>query len=276
MPPVVHRVTLQTSEPIGSRLPPRETGSFLARLADPVRAAIGIAVCGTTRPPGRTPERFRRAPDIRFIGHQNGGIPSLLFEAPPPGEAAPEIYEQEMLWPEVLEYPPRDETAIDLFGEALIALEAEDTESRFVDPGMLKKVLPFKRAFGRLLQAAEIGSHRLPNRQFARLTPATLAPADNMYKRTPPPRSIRLAGVPDMVRVSTPSFGVKLETGQELRGPLTEGSIGKLAYWLGRPLLVGGRAVYGPSGGILRGGGMVSAGFGKRHFLYESAEAPAG
>ncbi|XYI04294.1 hypothetical protein ACMHYB_58455 [Sorangium sp. So ce1128] len=63
---------------------------------------------------------------------------------------------------------------------------------------------------------------------------------------------MRIAGLLDMVRVSTQSFAIKLDDGEEIRGVLTGGSVDAAGVLLNRRVLVHGRAVYRPSGRILR------------------------
>jgi hypothetical protein len=55
-----------------------------------------------------------------------------------------------------------------------------------------------------------------------------------------------------MVRASTQSFGVILDDGQEVKGVLTEGDIEQIGPILNRKVLVLGKAIYRPSGRLLR------------------------
>jgi hypothetical protein len=56
----------------------------------------------------------------------------------------------------------------------------------------------------------------------------------------------------DMVRHSTRSFGLLLADGQEVRGVLHEGDADVLQRYFGKEITVFGKAVYRPSGGLLR------------------------
>ena len=55
-----------------------------------------------------------------------------------------------------------------------------------------------------------------------------------------------------MVRYSTRSFGLLLDDGQEVRGVLSEKDPELLQKYLGREITIFGKAVYRPSGTLLR------------------------
>jgi len=75
----------------------------------------------------------------------------------------------------------------------------------------------------------------------------------DMTELKPQPRQVRVTGVLDTIRHSTRSFGVKLEDGKEVRGVLkTREQTEELKQFLGKKLLVFGRAVYGVSGKLFR------------------------
>jgi aspartyl/asparaginyl-tRNA synthetase len=75
----------------------------------------------------------------------------------------------------------------------------------------------------------------------------------DMTELKPQPRQVRVTGVLDKIRHSTRSFGLKLEDGTEVRGVLnTREQTEELKQFLGKKLLVLGRAVYRVSGKLLR------------------------
>jgi hypothetical protein len=75
----------------------------------------------------------------------------------------------------------------------------------------------------------------------------------DMTELKPQPRQVRVTGVLDMIRHSTRSFRLKLEEGTEVRGVLkTREQTEELTEFLGKKLLVLGRAVYRVSGKLLR------------------------
>jgi hypothetical protein len=73
-----------------------------------------------------------------------------------------------------------------------------------------------------------------------------------MSRNTPEPQQTRVAGTLDMIRSSTNAFAIKLKDGEEVRGVLTEGKISHFTEMLEQHVLVLGRAIYRPSGKLLR------------------------
>jgi len=55
-----------------------------------------------------------------------------------------------------------------------------------------------------------------------------------------------------MIRDSTNSFAIKLKDGQEVRGVLMDGEIAKVTALFRQEVLVLGKAIYRPSGKLLR------------------------
>jgi hypothetical protein len=70
--------------------------------------------------------------------------------------------------------------------------------------------------------------------------------------QTPTPRQVRIVGKLDMVRHSTRSFGLLLADGTEVRGILNDGDPDLLQRYFGREITIFGKAVYRPSGTLLR------------------------
>ncbi len=63
---------------------------------------------------------------------------------------------------------------------------------------------------------------------------------------------VKVVGVLDMLRVSTQTFGIKLDTGDEVPGSIVEAAGETLSRLLGERVVVDGRAVFRPSGRLLR------------------------
>jgi hypothetical protein len=84
------------------------------------------------------------------------------------------------------------------------------------------------------------------------LDPAVIAAASGLAHSTPEPEQTRITGKLDMIRASTQSFALKLGDGQEVRGVLCDGDVADLADLFEKEVLVFGRAIYRPSGKLLR------------------------
>ena len=69
---------------------------------------------------------------------------------------------------------------------------------------------------------------------------------------TPPPRTVRVVGTLDMIGLSTGGFELILDDGSTADGVLVVGDIAAKAHLAGSRVLVQGKAIYRPSGRLLR------------------------
>ena len=77
--------------------------------------------------------------------------------------------------------------------------------------------------------------------------------AGRLADSTPSPQEIRVAGQLDMIRRSTRSFGLQLDDGTEVNGVLENADeMDQMREFFGKRVLVLGKAVYRPSGSLLR------------------------
>ena len=98
---------------------------------------------------------------------------------------------------------------------------------------------------------------RFPTAVSSTMFPVTLdltvvENAKALSAQTPTPRQVRVVGTLDMVRHSTRSFGLVLSSGEEVRGVLQEGDPELLQKYFGTEITVFGKAIYRPSGSLLR------------------------
>jgi hypothetical protein len=250
MTQITHKVTLSSSRHYGKRLPPHEAGLFIAEVPESIRYATSMAMRSRSTQKGKRPAWLERATDIRFVGLEGDGESSTLyFEAPPLGEAAAEFYSQkDLFWS-----PPSAEyTAFDLLGAALGDVESNDADSDRIDRPLLRRLLRFRHVFGGTFSSARFETPGRESDRKAHLDLLILRTAECLLDETPAPRQVRIVGKLDMVRASNQTFGLTLEGGQEVRGVLVDGSIEEMAPHLRKELLVFGRAVFRPSGRLLR------------------------
>ena len=173
----------------------------------------------------------------------------LHFEAPAFGDAAGELYAQQERWPT---RPAPDWTGFEVFAAILQDLAAGDEDSERYDRGLLYAFRGFDRVLGRAFQEARVEERRERAGGYACLNAATLDTARRLGAHVPAPRAVRVVGKLDMIRKSTQAFALQLDAGEEVRGVLIEQDIGNLTPLFGRRVAVHGRAVYRPSGRLLR------------------------
>ncbi|HMD97698.1 MAG TPA: hypothetical protein VKM93_10270 [Terriglobia bacterium] len=244
-------ILIETNENYGRRPPMDFCGAVFRGFAPMLGYSVRMALEGSSSSVGAPPSWLRKAADVRVTGFaERAGATILNLEAPLLGEAAQEIYSQNTLWETK---PAPNETAVNVLARVLGDVRDANDESAFYDRPLLGRVARLRH-----LLAGVVTSIRLPaaaddQRLSAVVNEQVVESAVRLWDRTPPSAQIRLTGVLDMIRHSTRSFGLVLEGGAEVRGVLeTQEQMKDLTPFLGAKVLVLGRAVYRPSGKLLR------------------------
>jgi hypothetical protein len=241
-------VTLRSDHHFGRRLPPQALGHVLDVIPGAMRHSVRMAIEGRSRAKGKRPAWLRAATDIRFLGHDGTDQTVLHFEAPSLGEAAPNLYCQQELWPTK---PAPEDTAFDILADAISDVAAKNADSERFDRPLLDNIVGFRHALHHAFNEIEFTGRRTVAGQ-AVISPSVVEIARTLYTNTPQPQRVRIVGKLDMLRSSTQSFGVILDDGQEIRGVLTNRDIAHISSLLEQRVLVLGKAIYRPSGKLLR------------------------
>lgn len=205
---------------------------------------------GTSTSVGAPPAWLERASDVRTLGFsERNGKSVLRVKAPKLSDAVPEIFDQATLWPGLA---VQNDTAIQLIGKISHVVREQEASSDLYDLTLLKHLSHWSKLFRKDLQSltfpADAGSSNAADVLDEQVSRNALLLSD----RTPTPRQIRVVGKLDMVRHSTRSFGLLLSDGQEVRGILNDGDPDLLQQYFGREITIFGKAVYRPSGNLLR------------------------
>lgn len=241
-------IILRSNQHFGRRVPPKALGRLLERLPDTVRQSVRMAIEGRSRAKGKRPDWLRAATDIRFLGHEGEDETVLHFEAPALGEAAPRLYEQQELWPTK---PAPEDSGFDILADMFLDVTAQNADSERFDRPLLEQIYGLRHVLNGTFCEMTLTGRRLTERPVV-VTPDVVEIARNLYSNTPLPQQVRIAGKLDMLRASTQSFAVLLDDGQEIRGVLMQGDIQGISPLLNQRVLVLGKAVYRPSGRLLR------------------------
>lgn len=245
------QILVESRDRYGSRPPMEFCGAVFRGLSPILGSAVRMVIEGASVSMGAPPSWLRQAADVRVTGLSERDAATVFYvEAPPLGEAAKEVYRQDSLWET---RPPESETAINVLARVLDDVARADAESARYDRQLLNRIMRMRRLFDDRVVSIRLPSGLSDEPLSTVITPQIVDNATRLADCTPRPRQIRLTGMLDMIRHSTRSFGLKLEDGTEVRGVLetheqTEG----LKQFLGRKLLVLGKAVYRPSGKLLR------------------------
>lgn len=245
----IRRIILTSDHHYGKRLPP-QVGKVIQSLPSLIAGSVSMAFRRRSNFRGKKPRWFEAVSDIRFVGHEGDDKSDLLFEVPRFEEAAPELYVQQELWPSK---PDASDTGFEVFGDLLTDLASDNRDSDRYDRPLLKHIVELRPLFAEgIFSELEVSSLRHRNGASPRVNAEVIGKARTLYRTTPAARRIKVYGTLDMLRVSTAGFGLKLQSGEEAFGVLVEGDVCDLQGLLNRPVTVYGKAVYRPSGRLLR------------------------
>jgi hypothetical protein len=246
---VTQTIVLKSDGHYGGKPPAGALGEVLRLIQPAVRYSVRMAFEGRSSLRGSRPAWLQAASDVRFIDHDGKDDTTLIFEAPQLGEAAPKLYEQQEIWPT---RPDPNDTGFDLLGDVIREVDRQNEDSERFDNPLLRRIGHFDHALNGTFQTLEMITRRHSSVARATITPQVIATAKRFSNTIPPPQAIRIYGQLDMIRASTESFALKLTTGEEVRGVLDNFDMGELANLFQKPVLVLGKAVYRPSGRLLR------------------------
>jgi hypothetical protein len=247
---VEQTIRLHSIENFGTRLPPQHIGHLFVELPKVIRQSISMAVQNRSSNKGRSPEWLKRAADIRFIDHQYDNGICLRFESARLGDAAPELFVQKSLFPELM--PDADATGFDMFANVLSDIRAGDKDSQHFDTNLLRNVGHFQKFFQKgPFTAIQFSNQKSMDREIE-LTADLVASAKSLYGMTPVPDRVRLVGDLDGIEASTQRFSLVLDTGEKVNGVFGNAQMDEMQRLWRQRVLVLGTAVYRPSGRLLR------------------------
>jgi hypothetical protein len=223
-------------------------GDLFQRIADTVRPCVRMALTGRSTRVGTPPSWLKIACDVRALGFERRDTDLILkFGVPRLGDAAPKAFEQGLLFESSVQ---QSETALDLMGSMIRDVKDRKAESNTYDEAMLTSLVHWNS-----LLKTRIKTVVLPKREgesASVLDEDVLAGAASLNSRIPEPRQVRVVGHIDMVRYSTRALGLRLANGDEVRCSVVNEDIGDLRGFGNRDVTVLGKAIYRPSGTVLR------------------------
>ncbi len=241
-------IALRSQQHYGSRVPMAAVGEVMRVMQPAVRNAVRMAFEGRSSARGNPPGWLMAASDIRFLGLSGDDDSILHFEAPTLGGAAEQLYAQQEFWST---RPDPSSTGIDLFAHVMHDIEKGNRNSERYDRPLLRQLTQFDHAVDKTFNAVviEAGSAKHPR---AVIDYKLIERVRTFYNETPPPQPVRIVGTLDMIRASTQAFALKLASGEEVRGIAIGDDLANLRDLFRTEVLVFGKAVFRPSGQMLR------------------------
>jgi len=247
---IEQQIVFKTLTPYGRDVPLSISSAFFRRLENTVRPSVRMALEGTSVSAGAPPVWLEKASDVRTLGFsEENGSSVLRLKAPQLGKAAPKLFEQQSFLPTTVS--PED-TALQVIGRIADAVRRQESSSDLYDRPLLKRFSSWSSFFDERVESIAFPLSNRRGERFSLIDQEVVKSAQVLSDQTPSPRQVRLVGTLDMVRHSTRSFGLLLDTGEELRGLLVEGTSDILHQYFGKDITVLGKAVYRPSGNLLR------------------------
>ena len=213
--------------------------------------SVRMAFEGRSVGVGPLPDWLKRSADVRVLGFSDREGDTLLeLEALRLGEAAAELYEQPTLWNEL---PSQDDTAVTVMARAIDDVRNGNADSKRYDLSLLKATHDLRNLFAHDLHAIRLPESPNDSELSSVIDSTVPAKAQELSSRTPAPRQVRLVGTLDMIRWSTRSIALQLKDGKEVRGVLDKpGMSESFAKFLNKKVVLVGKAIYRPSGTVLR------------------------
>src|SRR5665213_204168 len=246
---VTQKIILRGRKHWGGKPPSDALGEVLRRINPAVRYAVRMRIEGRSTVQGIRPHWLSTAADVRFVDHDGQDDTTLYFELPEIGDAAPKLYEQQEIWST---RPSPSDTGLDLLSQVVSDVAAQNSDSDRFDNPLLRCLGRFDHALNGSFQSLDIIPHNSESGTATSITERIVDTAKQFSSTTPSSQPARIYGTLDMIRASTQTFGLKLETGEEVRGVVDGISIADLKHLLAQPVLILGKAVYRPSGRLLR------------------------
>jgi hypothetical protein len=250
MTTIVNTVVLKSDKHYGCKAPPYPLGEIMRLIPAAVRQSIRMGFEGRSSARGTRPRWLVAASDIRLVDYSGDADTVLQFESPKLGDAAPELYEQKELFD--MGKPDPADTGFDLLGDIISDISAKNSNSDRFDRALLRHLSKFKKGINGTFQQVDFMGHRYPQGKSAVLNECTVKTAEEFSSHTPNSNRVRVVGTLDMIRASTQAFAIQLDDGEEIRGVMVDGEISHQKHLLEKRVLILGKAIYRPSGRLLR------------------------
>lgn len=194
------------------------------------------------RSSGRAVGWIREAARFDVVTKKSGRV--LGLEAPPLVEVAPRYFNQLDLFDKQLD---PGATSLDLFETGLQDALDGRADSESFDEGLVHTYMRFRNVFQDGVERI-----KLVNGRTLAFAAESLLVVDELRKKTPQPRQVRIAGTLNEIRHSDRKFRLVLESGETVQGVGADIEPDLLSALWGKPAVVGGRAFYRASGALLR------------------------
>lgn len=233
---------------LGAHPRPELIGSLLSELHATLVDSVRMGFFHASRLRGRIPRGLEAAADVRFLGMDGTGdtLTKLHFQVARFGDVAAELFEQRQLWDDG---PKPEQTAFDLLALSLGDVRSERSDSSRYDQGLLNRFAKFGRTLNLGVDHIRINGAASEQSQ---IDLQLVQSSNELRKRTPSSRRVRLSAKLDMLGVSRKVMGLYVEDGTLVTALWNADDFAGLANFLDKDVTIEGLAVFRPSGKLLR------------------------
>jgi hypothetical protein len=184
-------------------------------LTETCERGLRLAVQGESVKRGPIPGWLARSLDFTVTGIKKGST-TILVNAPPLGETAPDQIKQQDLW---FSKPTPEDTAITLVSRSVKEVVSQNFESYAYDKGVLDGLLSFDTFFKTYGDKLIVEASRRPDENFS-LGASELEKVRELKAEIPEPIAIVISGKFDVIQHSSRKFHLVLSNGQVILGTL--------------------------------------------------------
>ena len=205
--------------------------------------AARLAVEGRSVARGAQPPWLAAASDLRVVEYRTGSL-RMGVAAPTLLSAAPDMFAQQQLFWAV---KPANDTALDVFLDALDDAAAGSKDSERLDAGILDVIGRAEGLFARGATRLTIGKDKGTRHV---IDPDAMRSVHDLSAQTPSPRVARVSGVLDVLTYSARAFVLRVGHDEKvsLRGVASQAAFDEMMPLLGKSVVVEGQVAYRPSG----------------------------
>ena len=140
-----------------------------------------------------------------------------------------------------------DQTAVDLFGQVLVAVVERDADEIVADRALLDTCVRFAKLSGGRFEGVRLEGLRGRDEPLV-ITPAHVPQIERLRDEMPPPQAARVAGTLDTISASRLDVILELKDGTKVPARMEDHALNTLRELFGKLVVVSGIAHYRPSG----------------------------
>jgi hypothetical protein len=210
-----YKLKLEGLKTPGGTISIRALQLLVNTLIETSERGLRLAVQGESVKRGPIPGWLARSLDFTVTGIKKGST-TILLDAPPLGETAPDQIKQQDLW---FTKPTADDTAISLVSRSVREVISRNFESYAYDEGVLEGLLSFETFFKTYAAKLTVQATRRPAENFY-LSSMELEKVREIKAEIPEPIAIVISGKFDLIQYTAPRFHLVLSDGHTILGTI--------------------------------------------------------